>query len=234
MVSLSGILSLFAIVFYLENAARKRTVPALEHFAKKNDGTIIYNWNGIILSGAMEEEKFLLIHSPRRRKYFLIPQPPSIALSITHQANGLFAIASKSTPPGPGSPLGAAPLVKTGNALFDKEFLIYSPHSAFIATNFKDGEKRQAIRRIFTLGAKWLNFDGFSLSAVWEPFEPDTEIDENMIKETLARLTVLVKHMQPALDPNPDTGSKLYAFIFAILAVFLATVVLPVALLYLM
>ncbi|MDH5637364.1 MAG: hypothetical protein OEZ04_02620 [Nitrospinota bacterium] len=157
-----------------------------------------------------------------------------MALYLAHQSNGLFAIASKSTTPGPGSPLGAAPLVKTGNALFDKEFLIYSPHSDFIRVNFKDGEKRQAIRRIFTLGAKWLCFNGLSLSAFWEPYEPDKEIDEDMIKETLARLAVLVKHMQPAQDPNPETGSQLSTFLVAILAIFLATIVLSVALLYLM
>jgi hypothetical protein len=123
------------------------------------------------------------------------------------------------------------PLVEAGNTLFDKEFSVHSPYESFVKTNFKDGEKRQAIRRIFTMEAKWVCFDGKSFSAGWEPFDPEVDLDEKTLREIVARLHSLGKNLQPANDISEEKESRVLSFLLAALALFLATVALSLILL---
>jgi len=222
------------LTLVIERAARIKPVSSLDIFAHKVNGTITYNWKGVTISGVLDGEPISVIFHPKRRKYLLFPQAPSLGIGVYKQTSGRFCIAQRSDSNSHFPRDLRAQEVKTGNALFDKELVICSPDSSFVKSNFKDGEKRQAIRRIFTLGARWILFDGQTMSAVWEPFDPKEEIDESAIKDALARLLVLSKNIQPANEHGPEAGGDIYVFLVATVAIFLTTIVLSVFLLYLM
>jgi len=221
-----------SLVWAAEHMKRTRTAPALEKVASHFGGHAAYGWSGACASGSIDGEPAHALYLPARREYLLFPKPASLVIFIPLNVPGAFTLINKSYPVISGLPFTGAPVVEAGNALFDNEFSIHSPYESFVKTNFKDGEKRQAVRRIFNMGVKWISFNGKSLSAGWEPFDPSGEIDGKTLDELKARFASLRKNLQPAAGAIEHTEeSKVFTFLLAAVALFLATVALSYLLL---
>ncbi|MDH4184119.1 MAG: hypothetical protein OEV92_07855, partial [Nitrospinota bacterium] len=221
-----GFLLAILFIFILEYVSRLKKTTFLDKLAQRTECAVSYGWHGARLDGTFETEPFTISYLPGRRNFLLFPQAPRLTIGSPHETRGKFYAVRKKVETPVAFQSKMFPVVDTGNSLFDKEFSIHSPDQSFIRANFKDGEKRQAMRRIFTLGAEWIHFDGKTMAANWEPFQPSDEIDEDFLRETLARLRAMTKNLQQARTIEKESEGGYLPLVMAILAIFLATVVL--------
>ena len=215
----------FALQVALEYRARFKPVSSLEKFSKTISGNLTQTWNGINIAGFINGSVIRLGYLPRRRKFFFFKQEPAFIISLRCEIKGGLSIRRKSYE-APGSFVyDDFPVVKVGNQLFDREYSIHSPYPDFVMENFKQGDKRQAVRRIFSLGANIIYINSHFISVIWNSFDAGEDIDESLVKETFEKLNILTKNMQSTtMEEVKDDQDELSSFVWLAFAFLIFTI----------
>lgn len=93
--------------------------------------------------------------------------------------------------------IGLAHEIQTGDRLFDELCYVQTDTPEFARTYLADGERRQAVRRLFEMGFRSLDHDGTTLTATWTGY-PHGEADSADYAQQAAEALVPLTRNIPA------------------------------------
>jgi len=95
--------------------------------------------------------------------------PSYFKIRIERQSEGKFGVCKESKIDMFFKNLGISTEIQIGDMEFDKKFYIDSETVGFATSYFSNAEKREAVKRIFSLGFTNINYDGKKIEAIISP-----------------------------------------------------------------
>jgi hypothetical protein len=121
--------------------------------------------------------------------------PPSFRISLECLSSGSFKLTRESGFDRFFKKIGISSEIKTNDIDFDERYYISANDTRFAMAFFNSANKRNAVREISNKGFNEIHHDGKVMTATCSPLKHKEEIDEALVSEIVAKLSVLTKEI---------------------------------------